>query len=66
MYQSLRITYEEPIIYIVHQLKSLAAIKAADIGCGTGRYTQLLFRRSAEPEKRSAAQRRIKENAHGL
>ncbi|MBW1669595.1 MAG: class I SAM-dependent methyltransferase [Deltaproteobacteria bacterium] len=43
-YQSLRITDEEPITYIVHQLKSLTAIKAADIGCGTGRYTQLLFR----------------------
>jgi len=33
----------EPIAYIVHQLKSLPAIKAADIGCGTGRYTQLLL-----------------------
>jgi len=44
LYQSLRITDEEPITYIVHQLKSLTAIKAADIGCGTGRYTQLLFR----------------------
>ena len=44
LYQSLRITDEEPITYIVHRLKSLTAIKAADIGCGTGRYTQLLFR----------------------
>ena len=44
LYQNLRITDEEPITYIVHQLKSLTAIKAADIGCGTGRYTQLLFR----------------------
>jgi len=44
LYQSLRITDEEAITYIVHQLKSLTAIKAADIGCGTGRYTQLLFR----------------------
>ena len=43
-YQSLRTTDEEPITYIVHQLKSLTAIKAADIGCGTGRYTQLLIR----------------------
>ena len=43
-YQSLRTTDEEPIIYITHQLKSLTAIKAKDIGCGTGRYTQLLFR----------------------
>lgn len=44
LYQSLRTTDEEPISYIVHQLESLAAIKAADIGCGTGRYTQLLIR----------------------
>jgi len=44
LYQSLRITDEEPITYITHQLKSLTAIEAADIGCGTGRYTQLLFR----------------------
>ena len=43
-YQSLRTTDEEPITYIVHQLKSLTAIKAADVGCGTGRYTQLLIR----------------------
>ena len=44
LYQSLRTTDEEPITYIVHQLNSLTAIKAADIGCGTGRYTQLLIR----------------------
>jgi ubiquinone/menaquinone biosynthesis C-methylase UbiE len=44
LYQSLRITDKEPITYIGHQLKSLTTIKAADIGCGTGRYTWLLFR----------------------
>ena len=44
LYRGLRTTDEEPITYIVHQLKSLTAIKAADIGCGTGRYTQLLIR----------------------
>ena len=44
LYQNLRITDEEPITNIVHQLRSQAAIKAADIGCGTGRYTQLLLR----------------------
>jgi len=44
LYKNLRTTDEEPITYIVHQLKSLTAIKAADIGCGTGRYTRLLFR----------------------
>ena len=44
LYQNLRITDEEPITYIVHQLKPLTVIKTADIGCGTGRYTHLLFR----------------------
>jgi len=44
LYRGLRTTDEEPITYIVHQSKSLTAIKAADIGCGTGRYTQLLIR----------------------
>ncbi len=43
LYKSLRTTDEEPIACIVRQLKSLTRIKAADIGCGTGRYTQLLF-----------------------
>lgn len=43
-YERLRKTDEEPITHIVHQLKSLTAIKAADIGCGTGRYTQLVIR----------------------
>lgn len=37
-------TDEEPITYIVQQLRSLNAIRAAEIGCGTGRYTQLLFK----------------------
>lgn len=42
-YRSVRTTDKEPISYIVRQLKALHTIKAADIGCGTGRYTQLLF-----------------------
>lgn len=45
LYQSLRKTDEDPIIYIGQQMRSLTAIKAADIGCGTGRYTQLLLRK---------------------
>ncbi len=43
-YRSLRTTDREPIIYIVRQLDALRKIEAADIGCGTGRYTQLLSR----------------------
>ena len=44
LYKSLRTTDKEPIACIVRQLQALTRIKAADIGCGTGRYTQLLFR----------------------
>jgi len=43
LYRNLRVTDSEPIAYIARQLKSLPLIKAADIGCGTGRYTQLLL-----------------------
>ena len=42
LYRSLRMTDTQPIIYISRQLKSLPTIKAADIGCGAGRYTKLL------------------------
>jgi ubiquinone/menaquinone biosynthesis C-methylase UbiE len=41
-YRGLRITDIQPIIHISRQLSSLPTIKAADIGCGTGRYTKLL------------------------
>ena len=43
IYGSLRTTDIEPIMYIVRQLKSLASVNAVDIGCGTGRYTILLY-----------------------
>lgn len=47
-YRSLRITDREPIAHIVYQLVTLRAIRALDIGCGTGRYTQLLVRHLRE------------------
>ncbi len=43
-YRSLRTTDRAPIVYIERQLDALRKIEAADIGCGTGRYTQLLSR----------------------
>ncbi|MDH5506310.1 MAG: class I SAM-dependent methyltransferase [Anaerolineae bacterium] len=42
-YRSLRTTDLAPINYIVRQLNGLDEVTAADIGCGTGRYTQKLF-----------------------
>jgi SAM-dependent methyltransferase len=43
IYGSLRTTDIEPIMYIVRQLKSMVSVNALDIGCGTGRYTILLY-----------------------
>jgi ubiquinone/menaquinone biosynthesis C-methylase UbiE len=43
LYQNLRITDVKPVTIIAHELQPLPAINAADIGCGTGRYTFLLF-----------------------
>lgn len=42
-YQSLRTTDAEPVEYIARHLKSVTDIHAADVGCGTGRYTSLLM-----------------------
>lgn len=42
-YHHLRTTDAKPVAYIADQLKSMPAIKATDIGCGTGRYTSLLL-----------------------
>jgi len=42
-YRELRTTDKEPIIFISESLKNLHAVKAADVGCGAGRYDLLLF-----------------------
>jgi ubiquinone/menaquinone biosynthesis C-methylase UbiE len=42
-YKSLRTTDLEPVLYIKEQLKNLATIQAADIGCGSGRYPARLL-----------------------
>ena len=44
VYRDMRTTDEEPILHIRDQLAGRAAIIAADIGCGAGRYDLLLFR----------------------
>ncbi len=44
VYRELRTTDEAPIRFIRDQLAGLAAIRAADVGCGAGRYDLLLFR----------------------
>ena len=43
-YRDIRTTDEKPILYIRNQLAGRAAVTAADIGCGAGRYDLLLFR----------------------
>ena len=43
-YGHIRTTDAQPIRYIGKKLKGSKAIRAADIGCGTGRYDLLLFR----------------------
>ncbi len=42
-YRELRITDSEPIHFVKNMLDELPEIKAADIGCGTGRYCLKLF-----------------------
>jgi SAM-dependent methyltransferase len=42
-YRDLRITDVEPIAFIGETLKGLPEVKAADVGCGDGRYDLLLF-----------------------
>lgn len=42
-YRILRTTDLEPILYIKKELQKLPKIKAADVGCGSGRYTVKLF-----------------------
>lgn len=43
-YRQVRTTDVEPIIFIGETLKVRPEIKAADVGCGAGRYDVLLFR----------------------
>ncbi len=43
-YKNIRITNIEPILFIKKKLKDLDKIKAADIGCGAGRYDLLFFK----------------------
>jgi ubiquinone/menaquinone biosynthesis C-methylase UbiE len=42
-YNLLRTTNVEPVAYIAHHLRFTPDIHAADIGCGMGRYTSLLY-----------------------
>lgn len=42
-YRKMRTTDKEPIIFIRESLKDLRTVKAADVGCGAGRYDLLLF-----------------------
>lgn len=43
-YHHLRTTDLEPVVYIAQKLNGLLSIKAADIGCGAGRYDRILCR----------------------
>lgn len=43
IYRQVRTTDVEPITYIGETLKHMSEIKAADVGCGAGRYDLLLF-----------------------
>ena len=44
-YNELRLTDPEPVDLMVRALAGLSAVTAADVGCGTGRYTIELMRR---------------------
>lgn len=52
VYRDLRITDREPIAYIASRLHGTRRIKAADIGCGAGRYTLKLFQHLGQNIKR--------------
>ncbi len=43
VYRELRTTDPEPILYIRDALAGRASVRAADVGCGAGRYDRLLF-----------------------
>ena len=42
-YRHIRQTDTEPILFISERLKRLSHVRAADVGCGAGRYDLLLF-----------------------
>ena len=42
-YRAVRTTDPEPVLYIRDALADRASVRAADIGCGAGRYDRLLF-----------------------
>ncbi|MEE8336534.1 MAG: methyltransferase domain-containing protein [Dehalococcoidia bacterium] len=44
VYRDVRTTDEAPVRAIAERLRGQGPIRAADIGCGTGRYDELLFR----------------------
>ena len=43
-YRDLRTTDSEPIAFVAQELRKLARVEAADIGCGAGRYDLLLHK----------------------
>jgi ubiquinone/menaquinone biosynthesis C-methylase UbiE len=43
-YNDLRTTDLKPVLFIRNKLKHLSRVKAADVGCGAGRYDLLLFK----------------------
>ena len=43
-YKEMRTTDIEPILFINKKLKGLTRVKAADIGCGAGRYDLVFFK----------------------
>ncbi len=43
VYRAVRTTDPEPVLYIRDALADRASVRAADIGCGDGRYDRLLF-----------------------
>lgn len=42
-YRHLRTTDRNPILFIQRQLNPQAELRAADVGCGTGRYSKMLY-----------------------
>ncbi|GAG43020.1 unnamed protein product, partial [marine sediment metagenome] len=43
-YRDLRTTDSESIAFVAKELRKLAWVEAADIGCGAGRYDLLLYK----------------------